>query len=602
MSIDDTEYDDGITPSGRKPRTPPPLPERTTPELGDCPLRPLGKTAGLFVFMTPGGEIEYVRAKDLSSRTVLAGLFDGDTSFLRTRFPDRRSPVQFGAEWAAEWLMAACVAQGFFHAERQLRGPGAWRLQRGQGLLLHHGDAIEVRSEHGSPVLLEAGTRHGDYIYVASRAEAKPAKQAATREDVAGLFNFLDRWRYGHGEDPRVILGWLGCAYLAGALRWRPHIWLTGGTATGKSTLEGVIRDLLGSSALRASEPTKMAIAQLLAGAARPVLLDEFERDIDPQKQDAVVQLARLASTEDQAGMIRGSPEGRVRTYMIRACFYLSGIVPAPLQPQDRARIHVIDLRELDDPAAGDVAEVMSIAATMPALGPRLRARAIDGFWRFQENERIFEAAILKVWKKGGRVVDQMGTLLSMSEMLLRDTAIGLDEACDLLRRFDEVRDDILGRADEGESQNCLSHLMTSAVRCEHVEKTVGEIVCNVRENSGGDERLIPSTGDHRFLMRHGMRVLRIDGQGLGLAVARKHRGLSALFEGTHWSGGAWNAVLKRVAGSYVPTQPVRFSGEIERCRVFPIELLPISPVTAGTDGRDDCVEAPPATASTVTD
>lgn len=593
MAFDDTDFDAGVSPGGRKAKPPAVPPPREAPTADACPVKPLGKTSGLFAFMTPGGEIEYVRAKDLATRAVLTGLFDGDVRWLRACFPDQKE--YFGAHWAAAWLMQACVAQGFFHAERQLRGPGAWRLQGGKALLLHHGDTIEIRSERGSPVVMDAGARHGGYIYVASRAEAKPAKEAATRDDVAGFFNLLDRWRYSHPEDPRVLLGWVGCAYLAGALKWRPHVWLTGGTGTGKSTLEGVIRDLVGSSALRSAEPTKMAIAQALAGAARPVLLDEFERDIDPQKQESVVQLARLASTEDQAGIMRGSPEGRVRVYLIRACFYLSGIVPAPLKPQDRSRIHMIDLRELDH-AAGDVAEVMALTSKIPEFGPRLRARAIEGFWRFQQNERTFEAAILKVWNKGGRVVDQMGTLLAMSEMLLRDEAVTLAEACDLLGRFSEVRDDILGRADEGESQLCLRHLISSRIRCEHVEKTVGEIICNVREASGGEARLIPSTGDHRFLMRHGMRVMRITGEGqsLGLAIARNHRGLAELFRDTHWVGGAWNAVLKRVPGSYAPSQPVRFTGEIERCRVFPLDLLPIDNSAPNVDGTGDCVEGPP--------
>lgn len=594
MSFDDDAFDSGVKPGARG-KSAAFDRERKIPTLEDCPVKPLGKSGGLFAFMTPAGEIEYMRARDLGSRSAMAGLFDGDTQWLRECFADART--QFSVDWAAEWLMRHCVAAGFFHAEQSVRGPGAWRLQRGKELLLHHGDTLEIRRENGNTLSLSAGAKYQNRIYVASRPEAKPSDEPATRDDVVGLFSFFDRWNYSHSEDPRVLLGWLGCAFLAGALRWRPHIWLTGDTATGKSTLENAVRSLLGSSALRASETSKMGIAQMLAGAARPVLLDEFERDIDPIKQDQVVQLARLASTEDQAGIIRGSPEGRVRVYMIRGCFYMSGIVPAPLKPQDRSRIHVIDLRPLESDA-GAAAGVKEILGTMGELGPRLRARAIAGYWRFQKNEVTFEQAILQVWKRSGRVVDQMGTLLGMSEMLLRDEPISLAEACELLERFADVRDDIMGRPDEGEAQTCLSHLMTSSIRCEHVEKTVGEMICSVRDSSGNDAHLIPSTGDHRFLMRHGLRVLRIEapGQGLALAVARKHRGLAALFETTHWGNGAWNAVLRRVEGSYTPSRPVRFAGEVERCRIFPLHLLPISTSESAIDGRDDCVEAPPTT------
>jgi len=595
MSIDDGDLDDG---PGRRQKK---LPleggddhERLKPTIKNCPVKPLGKTGDQFVLMTPRGQIQYLRAADMTSPAVLAGLFDGDTWWLKSCFKGVREVAGFVGQWAGEWLMARCCDAGFFHAEHQVRGPGAWRLKSGEVLLLHLGDEIEVRRERGSPEVLAAGARYGGYIYTASRAEAKPSSDAASRDDVVDLYSFLDRWRYSHPEDPRVLLGWIGCAFLAGALRWRPHIWLTGDTSTGKSTLELVIRDLLGSSAMRASEPTKMAIAQQLAGAARPVLLDEFERDIDPVKQEQVVQLARLASTEDQAGIIRGSPEGRVRTYIIRGCFYFSGIVPAPLKPQDRTRIHVIDLRSLEGATREDVANVTRIGATMPKLGARLRARALEGFWRFQANERVFEQAIMNVWHKGGRIVDQMGTLLAMSEMMLRDDTIALADAEDLLRRFDEVKDDLLGRADEGEAQNCLQHLMTSAIKGEHAAKTVGEMIVGVR-TSTADGSVISLSGDHKELLRHGMRVLWLgEGNDLALAIAHRHKGLDDLFADTHWAGGAWNGVLKRVADSFVPKDPVRFAGNLVRCRVLPFVRLPLATPPHPDDAdRDDRVLPP---------
>ena len=43
------------------------------------------------------------------------------------------------------------------------------------------------------------------------------------------------------------LLGWLVLAPVCGALNWRPHIWLTGGAGTGKTTiLKLFIRPLLG--------------------------------------------------------------------------------------------------------------------------------------------------------------------------------------------------------------------------------------------------------------------------------------------------------------------------------------------------------------------
>lgn len=596
MAIDDDDYDQGVRPGKRKTTRPAPdEPEFERPSIETCPVKPLGKSGGRYVLMTPGGEIEFVRDKDLASPAKLAGLFDGSTHYLRKCFPSMDKPGSYVALSAGAWLMRMCCEAGFFSAEEQIRGAGTWRIERGKALLLHHGDEIEIRRERGSPEELPVGVRYGRHVYVASRPEAKPAGEAATRDEAVGLFALFDRWNYSHSQDPRVLLGWLGCAYLAGALRWRPHIWVTGDTFTGKSTLEGLVSDLVGSSALRAAEPTKMAIAQKLEGAARPVLLDEFERDIDPVKQDQVVQLARLASTEGQAGIIRGSPEGIVRTYIIRGCFWFSGIVPAPLKPQDRTRIYVIDLRPIGEPERGAVAELMRLVAEASALGPKLRTRAIEGFWRFQANERVIEAAILAKWGKAGRIVDQLGTLLAMSEMMLRDDVLSEAQAMELLGGFDEVRDDIIGRADETEAQDCLSHLLSTPVRIEHGVKTVGEMILEVRMNT--TETTMQASGAAKELLRHGLRVVRMGGgMELGLAIARKHRGLAELFRDSHWAGGAWNAVLKRVPGSYAPDSAVRFAGEQGRARVFPLTCLPLdlrSDVERTQDG-DETVSAPP--------
>ncbi len=586
------EFDDGAVPGKRaakRARAGDEI-EHLRPSLENCPVKPLGKSGGQFALMTPGGEVSIIRDKDLHSAGVLGGLFDGDTMWLRQCFPAADKPGGFVAASAANWLIRECVELGFFAPETDLRGPGAWRLKDG-GLLLHLGDRIEVRRERGSPEVLESGIRYGRHIYISARAEPRPGDTPAESGEVRSFLGFLHNWRTGHSQDPRILLGWLGCAYLAGALRWRPHIWLTGDTSTGKSTLEQIIRDLLGSAALRSADPTKMAIAQQLAGAARPVLLDEFERDIDPGKQDAIVQLARLASTEDQAQIIRGSPEGRVRSYVIRGCFYFSGIVPSPLKPQDRTRIHVIDLRTLDGASSEQILEVNQTAAGIAGgLAPRLRARALAGFWRFQQNERVFEVAIRDGWKAGGRINDQMGTLLAMSQMLLEDEVVTLEGAMAVLAKFESVKDHLLGRPEETEAQLCLNHLLTTPLLVDKISKNIAEMITMVRD---GSHTMILESPDHRELKRNGIAIVRIEGWAdLAVAVSLQHRGLGEIFNGTRWNGGAWTPVLRRLPGSWAARDAIRFAGFRDRCTLIPIEALALDPVSS-TDPGEEQVPGP---------
>lgn len=584
------DFDDGVV-AGKRTKRATGAAERVAPTVVDCPVMALGKRGGGFAFMTPSGDIQELKPNQISNAAWLAGLFDGDTAWLKACFPAGDKPGGYVAQAAGTWLIGRCVARGYFDPDNDLRGPGAWRLTGGR-LLLHLGDQIEVRRERGSPERRRAGIDYAGHIYYAAPTEPAPAETAATAADVGAIYDFLHRWRYGHAEDPRVLLGWVGCAYLAGALRWRPHIWVSGDTSTGKSTLEILIRNLLGKAALRVADTTKAYIAQRLKSAARPVLLDEIERDVDASRQKQIVELATLASTEGQAGLGRGSPDGTTRDYMIRACFYFSSIIRAPLKPQDRSRIHVVDLNPLGDASVEDIRAVKAGLVHFGTGFPEaLRARAVEGFWRFQANEIVFEEAINAMWLRGGRVVDQIGTLLAMAQMMLSDAVVTRAQAEAVLATFEEVRDDLIGQPDETEARQCLEHLLTTRLSMEaergRESQNVGELIDYVagsRLPAGG----VWDGPQHRELRRRGLAVVVVkEWNGQALAVAHAHVALAEIFEGTRWNGGAWKQVLVRLPGAWHTRNGVRFVGYQGRATVVPLEALPIA---AGNRTDDDDV------------
>lgn len=569
-------------------------PSRQTPDPGECPVMALGKRGQGFAFMTPSGDIQELKPNQIGNAAWLAGLFDGDIAWLKACFPAGDKPGGFVASTAGTWLIGRAVARGYFDPDNDLRGPGAWRLSGGR-LLLHLGDQIEVRRERGSPERRRAGVDYAGHIYYAAPVEPAPAEKSASLDDVRAFFDFLHRWRYGHAEDPRVLLGWIGCAYLAGALRWRPHVWVSGDTSTGKSTLELLIRNLLGKAALRVADTTKAYIAQRLKSAARPVLLDEIERDVDASRQKAIVELATLASTEGQAGLGRGSPDGTTRDYMIRACFYFSSIIRAPLKPQDRSRIHVVDLHPLSAASVEDIRAVKDGLARFGVGFPdALRARAVEGFWRFQANEKIFEEAINAVWLKGGRVVDQIGTLLAMAQMMLSDEVVTRAQAEAVLAAFETVRDELTGQPDETEARQCLDHLLTTRLSMEaergRESQNVGELidfVADARLPAGG----VWDGPQHRELRRRGLAVVVVkEWNGQALAVAHNHVALTEIFEATRWNGGAWAQVLRRLPGAWASRNAVRFLGFQGRSTIVPLDALPLT--TGNRTDDDDMVSS----------
>jgi putative DNA primase/helicase len=146
-----------------------------------------------------------------------------------------------------------------------------------------------------------------------------------------------------------LIAGWVALAPICGALDWRPHIWLTAGSGSGKSAiLDRYLGPLLGDLALHVAGNTSEAgLRQTLRADALPVVFDEAESNERPdqQRMQSVLSLARVASSESRAQTIKGSAEGDAQRYTIRSMFLMSSIATALKQGADKSRFAQLTLR-----------------------------------------------------------------------------------------------------------------------------------------------------------------------------------------------------------------------------------------------------------------
>ena len=92
---------------------------------------------------------------------------------------------------------------------------------------------------------------------------------------------------------------------------------------------------------------TEAGIRQTLRCDALPVLIDEAEGNEkeDQQRIQAILSLARVASSESRAAIVKGSPTGDVARYSIRSMFLLSSIASGLKQGADRRRFALLNLR-----------------------------------------------------------------------------------------------------------------------------------------------------------------------------------------------------------------------------------------------------------------
>jgi hypothetical protein len=565
-------------------------------ETEGCPVVPLGHDRGLHFYRTRSGQVVAVPAARHSSRAVIEDLFGGDMTWPIAAFPydkSKKSDPEWDLDGLRQWLFQKNHEAGFFDPDRNLRGAGVWREKRGSGLIVHCGDQLKILGQDWT----EAGCQIEDKTYPATRALAKPAEVPASAQEGRELVGFFGSWNWlspllGSGLLAAMILaGWLCCAVLAGALDWRPHVFVTGDKGTGKSRLFKLIKAILTEDWIEdASAPSEAGIRQMLGGAARAVIIDEMEHAADNMHAKNLVQLARLASTEGQGKVYRGSAEGRAQSWAIRATYLFSGINPPPFKSQDASRIAVLELGELPhDPDAAE--RVDEGIAHWTERGPEIRARILEGFPRFLENLHTYRHA-LSGRGADGRQCDQFGTLLAMHDVLVDDQATTFEAADRVATAL--MPSELVPGDEETNHRDCLDHILTTPVEVEvsfgdKKRRSLGELV--------RDQFLsIDGTRD-RVLGTYGLKVLdRVEGDPSTryLVIANKHRGLEQIFHGTPWHSGAWKTALGRLEYALKVNTAPRFGGVQSRAVWIPMETvglmdgLPKPPPEQGPVDIDD--------------
>lgn len=560
-----------------------PKPKSALPD--DCPVIPLGKDEGVRYYLDADCQLRALADRD-HSRLGILGLFGREHNMLYTYWPrmDRKGFVTgWRPEQAAEHLMSACSQKGVWDAAERQRGRGAWRGENGE-LVMHTGDQVlqfpatinAWRDRTTGPAGLL-----GRYVYSRAAAIAAPHNEpvAGGAQGAAGqLLDLLQTWSWRRPDiDPVLLMGWIGAALVGGALKWRPMIWLTGSKGTGKSTLQDLVKHLFAGGIIQTADSTPAGLWQALRSQTLPVAFDELEAEEDNRRAIAVVKLARTASSG--ALMLRGGSDHSGKEFVVRSAFLFSSILIPPLTPQDRSRISVLDLFELQLGMAAPRLDPKELGV----LGSQLRRRMVDGWYRLPDALDAYRQA-LQDRGHSARSADQIGTLLACADLLMFDNVDDNDGVAIWTPKFD-----ISDQADDDATRDedrCLQHLLSAAIDVHRNggRKSIAEWVRIAAQADDGDV-----AEANRVLGTYGMKVdTRKDVKRL--FVANYHQGLADLFKGTHWEGrsstqGVWVQALRRLPGAGPWEKAIYFAGMI--CKTTAIPLMVIVPENVPRDRFD---------------
>lgn len=373
---------------------------------------------------------------DIESRDIVkingfspAALFQiADRSYWEERYPGKA-----GVDWqqANNDLIRMSRAVGPFDPSR-VHGTGVW-LDEGR-IVVNTGAKLLV---DGHPCGLAAIKSHHIYIQATSRL----SNPWAPLTDAKSLLDACELLCWQDPKSAYLLAGWLAVARIAGALPIRPHVWLTGGSGTGKSTvMERIIAPTLGVTGghmyLQGSS-TEAGIRQSLKSSSIPVIFDEFEATSDSSKVRvaALIELLRSSWSATRGRIFKGSGSGVSVDYPLNFAALVSSIRVNLENDADRSRFSVLEL----SPHGGDASQWKDLQACLAhideAFGERLFARSCRLVNVIMESYKTLQVALSKAVNQ--RFGQQVGILLAGYWSLRSERAITPEEAANVTGELD---------------------------------------------------------------------------------------------------------------------------------------------------------------------
>ncbi len=548
----------------------------------NCPVFPIGRNGDVYHFIDAASQYKPIHIDKLTPKRVM-DLFVGHADVLNHYWPRRDKdghphPFKWDYDEALTSLTNACGRRPLWDPDDAVRGPGGWRGPDGE-LILHTGDTLWIAS---ASVPGKIGQQPpgpvGACIYPSSPALAGPA--VATIDTLAAgraLFETFQSWNWARPAlDPVLMLGWVGGAFLGGALAWRPMVWITGDASTGKSTIHNVTAALFTDRGiLKSADASAAWIWQQLKFRSIPVALDELEADAAPGKEKGIIQLARIASSGASIG--RGGADHQAQNFNAKSGFIFDSIYVPPLRNQDLSRMAILQLRPLEPGAPQPELD----PAHWREIGRAIQRQLLTQWHRFQRTWNVYAAA-MAAQGHGQRAIDQFATLVTCWDLLTRD---GPPDAGEIAG--DEEIPAILAALYPGKLvevsernqdwENFLLTLLAKPIELYRAGRriTVGE--CIERAHLGPDAEVKAEA--ERALAAHGMRIVGDDGE-VWFVIALKHAGMRELLRGEIWGGGdgattaVWTQVCERIPGMKKSRTTVRFGGPSQRGTWIPFGLV----------------------------
>jgi putative DNA primase/helicase len=454
-----------------------------------------------------------------------------------------------GVDWitVASTLFTLSTAQGVYNPDR-LRGRGAW-WDRGRPVL-HLGNRL-ISDQH-----VYSDLRQFDSKFVYQRLAELYGPGTATPltdAEATQVWRVATKFKWEVKASGTLLAGWVALAPICGALQWRPHIWLTASAGSGKSAiLDRFVRVLLADmSLIVAGNTTEAGLRQTLKADALPVVFDEAETNErnDQIRMQNVLSLARVASSESHAAMIKGSASGEVTRYTMRSMFMMSSISTALKQGADRSRFAQLTLKNLSEVNEAERSSQWALlekdldAYITDEVATRLIARTISLLPVIRKSIVVYSRVAAEYFGSQ-RLGDQYGALMAGAWSLVSSDVATEESARQHISS--QTWESFTQTTEETDETRCLQTIFQYQVRVETDEKTytrtIGELI-HIASSLTLD-REIQTISAVDVLGRHGLLVEA--GPPAVVVISNSAKAIASILAVTPWSH-SWGQVLRRL-------------------------------------------------------
>ncbi|EAU9316235.1 hypothetical protein U9S86_004552 [Salmonella enterica] len=398
---------------------------------------------------------------------------------------------EFNRMKATNWITGIMKSVGLFDPGR-VRGCGAWD-DNGR-IVFHMGTQLYIK-EHATPspdAAYQMGTiiplEHQDrlnsrYIYELDESISMLHDKPLTVKEGQAILATANLLPWERPVSGFLLTGWLFLAPICGALKWRPHFWITGGASSGKSTvLERFCKPMIpeGGFIFAAGNSTEAGLRQKIGKKAMPILIDETESDSRNQQErlDDVLVMLRQSSSDGSAQTYRGTQGGHHMSFQPRVMGLLASIGVALKQQQDIERFEVGVLQRLDPtlnaPRLNAIKKDLYTMSMMPDLAKRSATRGMNMLPTIQATIAIFSQVATRFFNSQ-RSGDQIGTLLAGAWCFTHDEVPDASACQEMIERFEwDCRDALRSN----EQEDIINTLLGCTVKTDWGATTsIGQLI-----------------------------------------------------------------------------------------------------------------------------